>query len=132
MFARAVHSSDTSALTEMTTVYCGRTRSAGSQYQLALYALGNPYRVKGDTARTLAREEGITPRQASVKLYKKWLWSKMVRKDKEVMAALNTLLRIEREQGAVALVCHCRLDQECHTEVIAGALHYLKNKEAGA
>lgn len=78
-----------------------------------LTALSNPFTLApgGD------REEVIAS-------YRRWLWSKVLEHDDEVVNALEVLSVGYQQHGKLRLVCHCA-PRPCHADIIKACLEWL-------
>ncbi len=71
--------------------------------------LGNPY--------PLSHYE----REESIRLYKRWLWHKIIHKDEDVIRELDRLLHVYAVDGELQLECWCA-PKACHADVIKRVL----------
>lgn len=85
-------------------------------------ALGNPFAVK----RSKFSEDVFTP-DVALKLYKDWLWSKIVAKDVSVLKALNEINKLSAI--GVVLLCWCVNENgvgDCHARIIKDCVLWMK------
>ena len=79
--------------------------------------LGNPYKVK---------PHGQYERNASIEMYRRWLWRHVRSGIGDVYDEVMRLKSIA-EQGDLTLVCWCA-PEACHAEVIKAAIKWLKRR----
>lgn len=85
--------------------------------------LGNPFPTKRNSF-----TEKIYTVEESLKLYRRWLWSKIKEKDAAVLSALETIANAEE----ITLLCWC-VDEngngECHARTIVECLEWMEKEQ---
>ena len=94
-------------------MYCGwGNRRLG----LSSSPLANPYTNKPNAREGRIR---VASRDEAVEMYRVWLWQRICKRDKAVLASLRQIT------PSTTLICWCA-PKRCHCEIISRAAHWLR------
>lgn len=82
--------------------------------------LGNPFKMQSPD-----------DRERVIKQYRRWLWERLLNRDKRIMNALSEIYQTMKSGQNVELACYCP-PQLCHADVIKQAIEWIAHDPKAA